>query len=148
MRREVKSNFCPNILSLQLQIFVGQKSDMGLTKLKQGIFTIFFFSFSSFKLKWAIGEIRFPYHLQFLEATCILWLRATSSYLQSQQYYIFLIIIPQLHFLLTPAHEGCPNVKNTCNQILSTQVIHNKCIISNYMSLIIPATKSPICHAR
>lgn len=85
MRREVKSNFPPNILSLQLQISVGQKSDMGLTKLKQGIFTIFFFfSFSSFKLNWALGEIRFPCHLQFLEATCILWLRATSSYLQSQ----------------------------------------------------------------
>lgn len=147
MRREVKSNFCPNILSLQLQISVGQKSDMSLTKLKQGIFTIFF-SFSSLKLKWAVGEIRFPYHLYFLEATWILWLRATSSYLQSQQYYIFLTIIPQLHFLLTPAHEGCPNVKNTCNQILSTQVIDNKCIISNSMSLIIPATKSPICHAR
>lgn len=42
MRREVKSNFPPNILSLQLQISVGQKSDMGLTKLKQGIFAIFF----------------------------------------------------------------------------------------------------------
>ena len=51
MRREVKSNSFPNILSLQPQISIGQKSDMGLTKLKQGFFTFF----SLFKFQAKVG---------------------------------------------------------------------------------------------